>query len=113
MYSLSALQGGLHSGGLCGSDESQHAIGLRFSPLKRKHPRMQRGIKRKGANNFNATEFLQNLEDKLPNDLHNTLNYIRVSLSCIKKAEMKLLGEILTCNNHVIPVIPNPSVKIV
>ena len=77
-------------------DQATDKIGLKFFPLKRSFDRGTRRAKRTGNNKFNEEGFLRNLEDMLIHDIKNTMNYIRTSLTCLKKSELKRLGDRVT-----------------
>ena len=77
------------------TDQFQHAIASRFPPLKRSHPRIKRGISRKGHNTVTHTVFLKKLNNLLQNNLHDSLNFIRFSLASMKKSELKLLADLV------------------
>ena len=74
-------------------DQDTSMIGLRFPPLKRSYQRLSRGLNRKGNTRLNHVEFLSTLDNMLIENLKDSLNFIRMSLSSMKKSELKLLGD--------------------
>ena len=74
-------------------DQDTSMIGSKFPPLKRSFQRVSRGINRKGNNNLNYLQFLSKLDTMLKENIKESLNFIRVALSTMKKAQLKLLGD--------------------
>ena len=77
-------------------DQATDRIGLKFPPLKRSFDRRNRRVKRTGNNRFKHDVFLKDLEEMLVHDIKNALNYIRTSLTCLRKSELKRLGDKIT-----------------
>ena len=74
-------------------DQTNDRIGLKFLPLKRSFDRGARRLKRTGQSTFSCDTFLKDLENKLDHEIKNALNYVRTSLSCLRKADLKRLGD--------------------
>ena len=74
------------------TQESQYAIATRFLALKRTRPHIACGVAHKGDNVVTCTKFMQNLKTFLLNNLHDALNYIRISISSMKKSMLKQLA---------------------
>ena len=70
------------------SDESTYVVGRRFPPLKRQFHRVSRGINRKGSNSFSYTDFFCKLNEYLTCTLKDCLNFIRISISSMKKSAL-------------------------
>ena len=62
-------------------------------------PLIARGTARKGHNILKPTKFLRNITNLLSKNIHDTLNYIRISVSTMKKADLKQLY------NHVLDIL--------
>ena len=74
-------------------DQDTSMIGLRFPPLKRSYQRVSRGVNRKGITRLNHIKFLSTLEVMLLENLKDSLIFVRMSLSSLKKNELKRLGD--------------------
>lgn len=74
-------------------DQARERIGSKSPSLKRSFNRGNRREKRKGTNNINHDTFLEKLRKILTNDLTEALNFIRMSLTSMKKVELKRLGD--------------------
>ena len=77
-------------------DQASDRIGKKFFPLKRSFDRGTRRSKRTGNNKFTLDGFFRDLEERLIHDIKSAMNYIRTSLSCLKKSELKRLGDKVT-----------------
>ena len=77
-------------------DQASDRIGLKFLPLKRSFDRGNRRVKRNGNRKFTHDKFLKDLDEILVHDIKNALNFIRKSLTCLKKSELKRLGDNVT-----------------
>ena len=64
--------------------------------MKRSFNRGNRRAKRTGENNFTHEVFLKDLDEMLVHDIKNALNFIRTPLTCLKKSELKRLGDKVT-----------------
>ena len=73
------------------TQEAKFAIATRFPALRRTRPRIARGTARKGHNILTPTKFLRDLDNLFSKSLHDALNYIRVSVSTMKKTHLKQL----------------------
>ena len=77
--------------------QSQSRVGSLFPPLPRLHQRVSRGKFHKRVSILLPDKFISNLNDYLINDLPATMNFIRVSLSSMKKTNLKdVYGKIST-----------------
>ena len=77
-------------------DQASDRIGLKFPPLKRCFDRGARRLNRIGNNTFTHETFLKDLKEMLINDIKNALNFIRTSICCLKKSELKRLADMIT-----------------
>ena len=75
------------------ADQSKDKIGLKFPPLKRTFSRVGRGTKRKGAPSLNHQSFMDQLDSILNTNIKEAANFIRMSLSTMKKSQLKQLGD--------------------
>ena len=67
-------------------------MGNRFFPLERDHVRVRRGINRRGKNTFTSvTALLEEIGKQIQSNRPNAMNFIRVSLSSVKKSVLKNL----------------------
>ena len=73
-------------------DQANVRIGLKFPSLKRTFDRVSRRNSRKGSKGMTHKTFLNKLEEILKSNLKEALNFIRMSLSTMKKSELKQLG---------------------
>ena len=74
-------------------EQDTSMIGSKFPSLKRSYQRVSRGISRKGISQLNQLQFISKLDVSLKENLKESLNFIRMSLSSMKKTELKLLGD--------------------
>ena len=77
------------------NDNTHRLVGKRFPPLNRTCPRIRRGIAHNNALSMEPSIFIQNLNDKLSNDLANTPNFIRTTLLKYKKSKLKKIATLL------------------
>ena len=70
----------------------QSYIGKRFPPLKRNFSRVSRRGNKKGSDGLTHTDFLSKLDGYLQYNLKDTINFIRISITTMKKSQIKLLG---------------------
>ena len=75
------------------NENTHFAVGKRFPPLSRVHPRFARGSSRKGKNPITCSQFLNQLGDLLNSHLSEALYFIRVSVSSFKKKDLKILAD--------------------
>ena len=66
-------------------------IGNRFPSLKRSFERTGRGMSRKGIPSTTPVEFVDNLKNILRTKIAHTSNFIRTSLSSMKKSFLKIV----------------------
>ena len=77
-------------------DQNCNMIGKRFLPLKRIYSTVRRGVNRKGETKLTPDYFLTQLDYLLKNDIKESLNFIRQSLSSMKKCNLIKLGDMIT-----------------
>ena len=70
-------------------EDTHDAVAKRFPKLKRKFVRSSRGKTRYGVNNLDPKSFCTKLRDISQNNISDTANFIRLSLSSIKKKYLK------------------------
>jgi len=76
-------------------NEDRSCIGRIFPPLKRNFSRISRGAKRKSSNGLSAKDFFRKFQELLVSNIKDSLNFLRVSITSMKKAELKRLADIL------------------
>ena len=74
-------------------DQATDRIGSKFPTLKRSFNRVNRRESRKGYCQLDQDMFLKRLEEILMGDVKEALNFIRVSLTTMKKTDLKRLGD--------------------
>ena len=84
--------------------EFQSQVASRFSSLPRLNSRVSRGKSHKGVSSLQPDQFLTKLKNYLTDDLSGTMNFIRVSLSSLKKSFLKevhlLVSNFITDNSN-------------
>lgn len=85
-------------------DTSGSLIGLNFPSLKRPYPRRCRGTRRKGEMKLDHKTFLSHFKHKLKTDLKGCLNFIRRSISSMRKSEIRNLADLI---HDELPTLPN------
>ena len=76
-------------------DVQEQPMGLRFPSLARNFVRLSRGSARKGTPNLTPEDFINNLNDKLKNNISSVANFIRLSLSSMRKSYLKVVYDCL------------------
>ena len=72
-------------------------MGNKFPALNRSFAKVGRGVLRYGQNvDISGVEFIALLKNKLDSDLPNTINFIRISLSSMKKSYLKYVYNIIS-----------------
>ena len=74
-------------------DQATERIGYQFPTLKRSFNRLNRRESKKGYCQLDQDMFLKRPEEILMVDVKEALNFIRVSLTTMKKAELKRLED--------------------
>ena len=74
-------------------DQENDRVGLKFPPLKRVYSRIGRGANRKGHCKLNHETFMDSLDHLLMTDIKEAMNFIRMSLTTMKKSSLKSLGD--------------------
>ena len=77
-------------------NQNTDLIGTKFLSLIRTYKRISRGKNRKGKNPLTPDSFLHRMNNILKNDIQDALNFIRMSLSTMKKSILKKLGSRIT-----------------
>ncbi len=78
------------------SVQNQSCVGKNFFALERQHQRFSRGKFRSSTDGLSIDIFLNNLKHHLENNISLTMNYIRISLSSMKKTKLKQLHSIVS-----------------
>ena len=82
-------------------DHCHVQVGNKFPALSRSFPRVGRGVLRYGQNiGITGVQFIALLKQKLGSDLPNTINFIRSSLSSMKKSHLKYIHNIISDEIH-------------
>ena len=79
------------------------AVGSKFPNLGRKHARLKRGVLRKGTNNLTPNKFVTDFKNHLDNCIEDTSNFIRVSLSSMKKSGLREVFNVLDTEYSTLP----------
>ena len=77
------------------TDKNQKLIANEFNRLPRKHARICRGKNRTGTNRLSSIDFVNKFQLSLKNDIKNTMNFSRTSLSSMKKSSLKEVADII------------------
>ena len=72
-------------------DVQEQPMGLRFPSLTRNFIRLSRGSARKGTPKLTPENFMNNLNNKLKNNISSVANFIRLSLSSMRKSYLKVV----------------------
>ena len=70
-------------------EQNTTMIGAKFPPLKRSFQRLSRGVSRTGHNELNHLNFIPKLNNMLKNNIKESLNFIRMTLSSIEEKGTK------------------------
>ena len=70
-------------------------VARRFRPLPRKHKRINRGKSHKGFNSMKPKDFVDKFKIALISDISGVPNFVRISLSNMKKANMRTTHQLL------------------
>jgi len=76
-------------------DDTHDTVAKRFPRLERKHARNSRGKNRYGNSNMNPKSFLIKLKNTLISNIKDAANFIRFTLSSIKKTDLKIIYSLL------------------
>ena len=77
-------------------DPAKDKIGLKFPSLKRLFDRGDRRLKRFSEVKFTHDTFLKNLEEILNKDIKSAMNFVRKTLTTVKKSELRRLGDTIS-----------------
>ena len=75
------------------SHDTHIIVGKRFPPLKRTFPRENRGSLRKGNHSLTPNMFYDNLQNMFHRDIKKVPNFIRTSLTNMKKSSLRSIHE--------------------
>ena len=76
--------------------QNHSCVGKQFFPLERYHQRLSRGKVRVSPDGLNVQTFLTEFKELLNSNLSRVMNYIRISLSSMKKSRLKQLFIIIS-----------------
>ena len=79
------------------------AIGKKFPPLSRNFSRVGRGSSRKGTPDLQPQSFCSEFSSMLDNDIKNVPNFIRTSLSSLKKSSLRIIHDMLNTELNYLP----------
>ena len=80
------------------TENTHSSVFTRFPTLPRRFERVNRGTNHKGNNNNTVAGFLENLDHILKESLSNASNYIRITLSSMKRSSLRDIHTILSNN---------------
>lgn len=84
--------------------ENTHvAVATKFPSLSRKNVRVKRGVARHGNNDMTPDRFITEFKKKLHHSLKDVANFIRVSLSSMKKSYLKSVFDTLDTEFNSVP----------
>ena len=78
------------------TDNKHINVAVKFSSLPRKYSRANRGKNNKGVPRLLPQQFLKDLNHMLNTSIKDTPNFIRISISSMKKSYLKITHQLLS-----------------